>query len=138
MAHNCKNLLIHCMDFRLIKETKEWMEQNNLLGDCDVISIAGASKALVDSDNYVKDFILKQIKISVDIHHAQKIILLHHNDCGAYALDYSFEDEEAEFAQQLEDMNMVKQLLENTFSDITIVKIWAQMKENGIDFNTLD
>jgi len=138
MSHKCTNLLIHCMDFRLIEETKKWMKKNNLINDCDVISIAGASKALIDSDNNIQEFLLKQIRVSIDLHHATKIIIVHHNDCGAYALDYGFENEDEEFAQQLEDMNNVSQLLENCFSDVEIIRVWAQMNENGIEFTELD
>ena len=44
MSHQCKAIIIHCMDFRLIKETQRWLGEKGYLGDCDIVSIAGASK----------------------------------------------------------------------------------------------
>jgi len=127
--HNCSTFIIHCMDFRLINKTKEWMNKNDLIGDCDVVSIAGSSKDLVDGSKEVQDFILKQINISYNLHNARKVVLIHHSDCGAYKATYSFPDAEAEFAQQLEDMNAAEEIIKNCFENIEVKKIWAEMKD---------
>lgn len=41
MKNFCKNIIFHCIDFRLIKETDEFIQSN--YGKCDIISIAGSS-----------------------------------------------------------------------------------------------
>lgn len=134
--HNCSTLIIHCTDFRLINKIREWMNENNLTDDCDVISIAGASKDLVDGSKEVQEFILKQINTSYSLHNVRKIILLHNNDCGAYKTTYSFLDEEAEFAQHLEDMTEAEEILKNCFENIEVKKIWAEIDpgENEVEF----
>jgi carbonic anhydrase len=129
MSHKCGNTVIHCMDFRLVKDTINWMDQKGLLGDADLISIAGAGKSFLSE---YQDFLMHQLDISINKHHSKKIFLVHHVDCGAYALENTFEDEEEEFAFQLEDMDVIVKLLENTFSDIEVIKVWAQFTENGI------
>lgn len=128
------------MDFRLINKTREWMNQNNLIGDADVVSIAGSSKALVDGSKEIQEFILKQINFSYNLHNARKVILLHHSDCGAYKADYAFIDGEAEIAQQLEDMCAAEEIIKNSFEEIDVKKIWAQMKDphgEEIEFSEL-
>jgi carbonic anhydrase len=128
------------MDFRLINKTREWMNQNNLIGDADVVSIAGSSKALVDGNKEIQEFILKQINISYNLHNARKVILLHHSDCGAYKADYDFIDSEAEIAQQLEDMCAAEEIIKNSFEEIDVKKIWAQMKDphgEDVEFSEL-
>ena len=91
MSHHCSSLLIHCMDFRLIEKTMDWMKEKNLIGDCDIISLAGASKVLAGSEDIeTKKFILKQMEISYNLHHMRKVFLLHHSDCGAYKADNNF------------------------------------------------
>jgi carbonic anhydrase len=117
------------MDFRLINKTREWMNQNNFIGDADVVSVAGSSKDLVDGSKEIQDFILKQINISYNLHNARKVILVHHSDCDAYKANYDFPDTEAEFAQQLEDMNTAEEIIKNCFEDIEVKKIWVQMKD---------
>ena len=59
--HHCKNLIVHCIDFRLGKKIKSYMEERGLLGDCDIVSVAGGVKNT--------DFILEQIGISANLHH---------------------------------------------------------------------
>lgn len=135
MSHKCENAVIHCMDFRLIKDTFKWMEGKGILGDADFISLAGAGKSFLGE---YQEFLMKQVDISVNLHHAKKIFLIHHADCGAYALENSFEDEEEEFALQLEDMDEVVKLLENTFSDIEVIKVWAEFDEKGIIYTELN
>ena len=129
MAHYCKSILFHCMDFRLIKETIRWMQEKNYLGDCDVISLAGASKEIVDGSAEVRNLLLKQIEISSKLHKADQVILLHHSDCGAYKAAYNFASPEEEKKKQLSDMQKAEKIIKGRFSEIRVIKIWAEMKD---------
>lgn len=124
--HNCSTVIIHCMDFRLIEKTNEWIKQNNLTDDTDVISIAGASKALAGGDKEIQNFLLDQINISYLLHNARKVILMHHSNCGAYGIS----DEEEEFAKQLEDMETAEEIIKNSFDEIEVKKVFIQMKDH--------
>ena len=140
MSHSCKAILIHCIDFRLISQTINWMQANGYLGDCDVVGLAGASKELVDGGHQTRELILKQIDISCDLHHASEVILLHHSDCGAYKASYSFKNVDEEKAKQTEDMNRAEEIIKERFKDINIKKVWAKMlDEHGekVDFEVL-
>ncbi|MDD4662087.1 MAG: hypothetical protein PHG24_02285 [Candidatus Pacebacteria bacterium] len=127
--HNCSTVIIHCMDFRLINKIREWVDQNNLTNDTDIISIAGASKALSEDNKEIQNFILNQINVSYLLHNARKVILMHHSDCGAYG-SYNFIDEEEEFAKQLEDMGIAEEIIKNSFDDIEVQKVWIQMNDH--------
>jgi carbonic anhydrase len=76
MAHHCKNAIVHCIDFRLQKALKNYMEGNGLLGDCDVVSAAGGVKN--------REFMMEQIALSKNLHGIERVILINHTDCGAY------------------------------------------------------
>ena len=105
MSHTCKNLLIRCMDFRLRDELMRWIDGSGIFeGGFDVVSLAGASKSLADGRDEIKDFFLKQVSVSTDLHRADRIIIFHHSDCGAYAKDYTFTSKEEEKVKQIEDM----------------------------------
>ncbi len=130
MSHTCKNLLIRCMDFRLYKGTKRWISKSDLFeGGFDVISIAGAGKELVDGSEEVKNNLMKHIGISVEIHQAKKIILFHHSDCGAYALDYKFSSIEKEKEKQFEDMKKVKAVILEKYPEVEVVFVWGELKD---------
>ena len=94
--HSCSTILFKCIDYRLQNETKRWLAENNLNGDCDAVSIAGASKGLSDDEPAVVKLLLDQVKISHDLHGAKKVILIHHSDCGRYKSAYEFKDGEEE------------------------------------------
>jgi len=72
--HNCQNIVFHCIDFRLINETNDFIKNN--YGGSDIVSVAGSSKEIADGNSYL----LKQIEISHNLHHSSKVVLIHHSD----------------------------------------------------------
>jgi len=73
----------------------------------DTISVAGAGKDLVSSQPGESDFLLKQIGIARDKHGINEIIILFHDDCGAYGIA----DLAAEEAAQRADADKIRSLL---------------------------
>ncbi|MEA2097486.1 MAG: carbonic anhydrase [Patescibacteria group bacterium] len=130
MPHICRSLLIRCMDFRLNKEVKKWIAESDLFdGGFDIISLAGASKDIVDGNEEVKNNFLKHVGVSVDLHQVKKIILFHHSDCGAYALDYKFGSPEEEKKKQLEDMKKAKEIILEKYSGVKVIFVWGELKD---------
>src|SRR3989344_3295174 len=68
MGHKCKGLILHCIDFRLGVTIKDYLDKQNLIGDIDIVSIAGGVKDL--------DYAMKQIEISERLHGISEIILI--------------------------------------------------------------
>ncbi len=132
MSHACKNLLIRCMDFRLNEETEKWIKKTNLFkGGFDVISIAGASKSLADGNEGIMKYFMNGISVSVDLHKAERIIIFHHSDCGAYAKSYSFLSPKEERNKQAEDMKKSKKIILNKYPKIEIYLVWGQLKDDS-------
>jgi carbonic anhydrase len=133
--HTCTALILHCMDFRLGKPIKEYLEKHGLLGDCDIVSIAGASKNLArpkqDTD---LEFALRQIHTSAELHHIQKVILMNHTDCGAYGGRTSPEDSES---QHIADMRAAKQEIQTVVRVVNLAL--ARIDNNGkVDIVEID
>lgn len=76
MAHKCDALLVTCIDYRFQRYVRNWTDDNLKKQTFDLVGYAGSTKDLKT--------ILKQIAISVRLHHTKQIILIHHEDCGAY------------------------------------------------------
>lgn len=132
MAHHCKSLLIRCIDFRLAKSIKNYLEANNLLGDCDVLSVAGAIKSLISPNNPGdKDFILGQIDISVSLHQIKEVILVNHTDCGAYggSSKFTFKKEEREF--HVKEMQAAKEIILEKYPTLKIKMVLAEIMPDG-------
>ncbi|MCK4525205.1 MAG: hypothetical protein KAU07_02100 [Candidatus Andersenbacteria bacterium] len=132
MPHTCKNLLIRCMDFRLNGELNEWIKELELFdGGFDIISLAGASKDLVDGNEEVKNNFLKHIGVSVNLHQVEKIIIFHHSDCGAYAQSYQFSSIEKEKEKQVEDMKKAKEIILEKYPEVEVVFVWGELKDKN-------
>lgn len=140
-THHCGSIVFKCIDFRMQNETKRWLCEVNLTGDCDVVSIAGASKGLSDDDQAVVKLLLEQIQISHDLHGAKQVVLIHHSDCGRYKTSYEFENAEEEKQTQIMDMKKSEEIIKKHFPDMTVKKVWAQMMDSDgktVDFQVID
>jgi len=123
MAHTCKAAILHCIDFRLGPSIKTWLEKEGLLGDCDIVSVAGATKTF--------DFPSAQLELSHKLHGTSTVILMNHTDCGAYggraAFDSDAEETEAHFAA----MAAAKIALLEKVPGLDVRTILARLEEDG-------
>lgn len=126
MSHKCGTLIIHCMDFRFIPDLKKFLESEGLMGDSDEISVAGAIKDLLGE---ARNFLLKQIDISTRLHGISRVILLAHEDCGAYGGKKSFVNDEVEFDKHKEDLTQAKEIILTRFPDLKVDFVFARIKE---------
>ncbi|NOQ67884.1 hypothetical protein GQ568_00395 [Patescibacteria group bacterium] len=118
------------MDFRLYKETRKWIAESDLFeGGFDIISLAGASKDLIDGSEEVKSNLMRHISISADVHKAERIIIFHHSDCGAYALDYKFSSVQEEKEKQFDDMKKAKEIILEKYPEAEVVFVWGELKD---------
>lgn len=132
MKHTCSALVIHCIDFRLGKAIKKYLEDRGLLGDCDMVAAAGAAKNLLSSaPETERQFILKQIAISKNTHNINKVILLNHTDCGAYGGRKVFESRDAERAAHRKDMEEAAQVIKKEHPGMEVEMILADIEEDG-------
>lgn len=112
--HTCKALVIHCIDFRFRKSLAEFLESR--FGDSyDLVSAAGGVKRLV-SDPLNNNFILEQIKISDTLHKPEVILLIQHEDCGAYGGSAAFGDFSTELEIQNQELEKAEILLKEQLS----------------------
>lgn len=118
------------MDFRLRDELMRWIDGSGIFeGGFDVVSLAGASKSLADGRDEIKDFFLKQVSVSTDLHRADRIIIFHHSDCGAYAKDYTFTSKEEEKVKQIEDMKSSREILQGRYPSTEVVLIYGELQD---------
>lgn len=115
MTYHCQALAVHCLDFRIQKAIQDYLEKKGLLGNCDIVSVAGGVKTAVNPGH---DFILNQIRISKRLHDIKEIILINHTDCGAYDGD----DEKS-----LSDLQKTKTLLQGIFGGVEIKMALAKI-----------
>lgn len=82
-AHTCDAIVVTCIDFRFQKYIREWLDKNLGKKTYDFLSYAGGVKDL--------EVVLKEIDVSEKLHNIHHVILINHEDCGAYGIQGTVE-----------------------------------------------
>ncbi|MDR3558988.1 MAG: hypothetical protein P4L62_01685 [Candidatus Pacebacteria bacterium] len=138
-VHACDAVVLTCIDFRFWKETVEFIEKELGIKSFDFPSLPGAAKAindcLVDTD-----VAMQCIGVPCNLHHAKKIVIVNHQDCGAYGGSGKFNGDDAEEQKFHEsELAKAKEKIATKFSEKEFVLIYAKLtddKEN-IEFLTV-
>lgn len=109
--HQAENIVVTCIDFRLQEAINKWISENFAPKTFDRVALGGGVKNL--------DTILGQIDIAVRLHHVKKVILINHEDCGAYGQE-NFPDTQTEHLKHTEDLKKASLKIHQEFSDIKV------------------
>jgi len=76
--------IVWCFDDRFTPALQEFVKSRGFQ-HYDLIKIAGGAKTM-SSPQFLadRDFLVRQIRASIALHQAPKVILMNHYDCGAY------------------------------------------------------
>jgi hypothetical protein len=87
-----------------------------------MIIVAGGAKTLASPRNdFERDFILEQIRLSIRLHACSRVILTSHSDCATYGGLARFQgDREAEAAHHKEELRHAAKLVASEFPDISV------------------
>ena len=97
--------VICCIDFRFQDYIRKWIKKNLGEKNCDLVSWAGSTKDL--------NSVLKQIDISLKLHKIKKAVLIHHEDCGAYGKESTFE-------KHRQDLNKAKREIVKNYPNLKV------------------
>ncbi len=110
--HNAEAIVITCIDFRLQEAINSWISENFTSKTFDRVAFAGGVKNL--------DIILGQIDIAVRLHHIKKVVLINHEDCGAYG-------EAGTAEKHAEDLRTAKNRIKEIHSDLNIETFYLHL-----------
>ncbi len=106
-----------------------------------MIVVAGGAKTLASPRNdFERDFILEQIRLSVQLHKATRVFLMSHSDCATYGGLAAFNgDPDAEVAHHRQELLRGARLIKSRFPQLKIhpyfVKfdgVWELLSEKDI------
>ncbi len=76
--------VVRCFDNRFWKTFKTFLKSQGIT-HIDPESPAGGAKILASPEKESdRDFMLRELEKSIRLHHAKKVMLFSHHDCGAY------------------------------------------------------
>lgn len=130
MPHQAHSCLISCMDFRFIERIHQFFGQDQrLAGLYDHVSVAGSALSIArpkkESD---REFIIEQVRLSVELHNIREVIIVNHQDGGAYG---KFDSEQSERVRHETDLRKARQIIQEKFPGINVRLFYATLKEKG-------
>ncbi len=104
-THACDAFVVACIDFRFQKYIKDWLEKNLQNKTYDYVGFAGSTKKL--------ETIVGQLDISVGLHHIKEVVLIHHEECGAYGAESTHD-------RHADDLNKAKKTISTKYPNLTV------------------
>ena len=102
---NAKAIIATCIDFRLQDEIEDWISKNFEPDTYDRVAIAGDVRDLNE--------VLDQVKIAHDLHNIKRVVLVNHEDCGAYGKEGTYE-------RHVHDLRKAEDKIEGIYPDLKV------------------
>lgn len=118
--------IVWCFDNRF-SNAFENFKINRGMKHYDLISVAGGALTLASPANKGFDFLLGQIEASIRLHHAKKIILMMHQDCGACGGSKAFPNKNKEVKKIKQNLGAARKNV-SSFS-VPIETIFVDFKD---------
>jgi carbonic anhydrase len=110
-----------CFDQRIRLAVHKFLQRQSILRP-DMIVVAGGAKTLASPRNdFERDFILEQVRMSIRLHQTTRIFLMSHSDCATYGGLAAFEgDRQRESDHHQEELQRAAELVKATFPKLAI------------------
>lgn len=110
-----------CFDERIRHTVQKFLKRQGILRP-DMVIVAGGAKTLASPRNdFERDFILEQVRMSILLHKSPRVYLMSHSDCATYGGLAAFGgDRERESAHHKAELQRAAKLIKDRFSDVTV------------------
>jgi hypothetical protein len=110
-----------CFDHRIREATREFLQRQGILRP-DMIVVAGGARTLASPRNdFERDFILEQVRMSIRLHQTKRMFLMSHSDCATYGGLAAFNgDREREVRHHEQELQRAAELVKANFPELTV------------------
>ena len=110
-----------CFDHRISTAVRKFLKKQGI-ERADMIVVAGGAKTVASPRNdFEREFILEQVRMSIRLHGTKRVIVMSHSDCATYGGLAHFQgDRAAEAEHHREELLRAGELLTMTFPGISV------------------
>ena len=118
-----------CFDQRIRLAVHKFLKHQGILRP-DMIVVAGGAKTLASPRNdFERDFILEQVRMSMRLHQTRRLYLMSHSDCATYGgLAAYGGDREREAAHHQQELEHGAELLRTEFPDLVVERYFVNFE----------
>jgi len=129
--HHCQAVVLTCIDFRFWRQTLKFVEKELRIKSFDFPSLPGSAKAINDCRDD-KDLAMSCISVPCDLHQARTLVIVNHQDCGAYGGSKNFNgDNRAEQMFHQAELIRAKKKIASLYPDLQIILVYAKLDEKN-------
>lgn len=113
--------VLTCFDQRIRLAVNKFLQRRGILRP-DMIVVAGGAKTLASPRNdFERDFILEQVRMSILLHGTKRAYLTCHSDCATYGGLAAYSgDVEAEANHHFEELERAADLVKTRFPELQV------------------
>jgi len=113
--------VLTCFDQRIRQSVNKFLQRRGIARP-DMIVVAGGAKTLASPRNdFERDFILEQVRMSILLHGTRRAYLFCHSDCATYGGLAAFKgDRDAEAEHHFQELQRAADLLKTAFPELQI------------------
>ena len=110
-----------CFDHRIGTAVHKFLKKQ-AIARADMIVVAGGAKTLASPRNdFERDFILEQVRMSIRLHQTKRVLVMSHSDCATYGgLAHFKGDRQAEADHYRSELLRAGELLTSNFPGISV------------------
>ena len=114
-------VVLTCFDQRIRTVVQKFLHKRRI-DRPDMVVIAGGAKTLASPRNdFERDFILEQVRMSILLHKTERAYIMCHSDCATYGGLAAFQgDREAESKHHCQELARAAELLKDRFPDLKV------------------
>jgi carbonic anhydrase len=108
-----------CFDQRIRQTVNKFLQRHGVQKP-DMVVVAGGAKTLASPRNdFERDFILEQVRMSILLHQTQRVILMSHSDCATYGGLQAFGgDRQKEELHHQQELQRAAALVQEKFPEV--------------------
>jgi len=110
-----------CFDQRIRLATSKFLKRQGIVRP-DMIVVAGGAKTLASPRNdFERDFILEQVRMSIRLHQTRQLFLMSHSDCATYGGLAAFDgDQRRESDHHESELQRAAELVRGNFPELMV------------------
>jgi hypothetical protein len=130
MSHKAQAIVQTCIDFRFRTALNDFIENELNLHSVDLKTDGGGVKKIVE-EGPIREWIFANYQIAFDLHGVEHVILINHQDCGAYGGSKAFENLDKEIQAQEIQLRHGVSVVRSKFPDKQIEAYLALIDPEG-------
>ncbi len=119
MSHKAQAIVQTCIDYRLRKPLNDFIENELNLHTVDIKTDGGGIKKIVE-EGPIREWLFANYQIAFDLHGVERVIIINHQDCGAYGGSSAFEGVDDEIGKHEIQLRHAVSVIRAKFPDKNI------------------